>query len=449
MLSVLSNVPETIDCSIEMKEVNEELNIHEGEYVVKGKKKSFNAYGRIFFKWFPKIGTYFKGTLKNNKALIFDLYMEGEISIIVKNKTIGNGFLLRAGTPEYSFTGIFSTEVFTGEKAIPVKKISFSVPNLKEIIGEQIKKTQAESVNTCMGRLKLEDEKNLITIDKCFEYKDLIKELKNKRGYCILYKGELNKKRGRLDYNEGIKTLYCLNLFLSFINGMNTSALFIKGFYENKEQWCDYTNYKVDNYEFTYNWSQNINQQEIKELWHNFYGSWKDIEKKKVLTNLVNWYVFINKNNKSAEAAIIMAQAAIELAYNWIIVEKKKYIVSNDSEIIKASNKIRLLLSQFKISNDIPIKFTNLRKLACKETSIEGAPEALVGVRNSIVHSQKTKREKFQKLNNATIAEVYEIYLWYVELSILFFLEYNGKYCNRTSSDKWPIEKEKVPWANL
>ncbi|MGB4568690.1 MAG: hypothetical protein WBH96_06955, partial [Dysgonamonadaceae bacterium] len=46
------------------------------------------------------------------------------------------------------------------------------------------------------------------------------------------------------------------------------------------------------------------------------------------------WYVEANSNAGFSEGSIILAQTALELIYNWWIVENKKIILGKDSENI-------------------------------------------------------------------------------------------------------------------
>lgn len=62
--------------------------------------------------------------------------------------------------------------------------------------------------------------------------------------------------------------------------------------------------------------------------------------------------------------------------------EKKKLLIG-DGGNISASNKIRLLLSQLKVNNEIPGAFTDLQSYANANNVVDGV-EAFV--RNSIEH---------------------------------------------------------------
>ena len=148
-----------------------------------------------------------------------------------------------------------------------------------------------------------------------------------------------------------------------------------------------------------------------------------------------------------SEGSIIMAQTALELLYNWWIIENKKIIIGKDSENINASNKIRLLLSQLNINHTVPIAFSNLQAFIDSEKQIIDAPDATVQIRNAIVHSQEEKRKKLSSIHYKAKYEALQLCLWYIEMTLLKILEYDDKYYNRTSSEFIKSKAiEFVPW---
>ena len=87
-----------------------------------------------------------------------------------------------------------------------------------------------------------------------------------------------------------------------------------------------------------------------------------------------------------------MAQTALELIYNWWIIEKKGLISGKDSESLSASNKLRLVLSQLNVSYSIPQGLSRLEKYANDNQDIIDGPEVIVQIRNAIVSNLLGKR---------------------------------------------------------
>ena len=127
-----------------------------------------------------------------------------------------------------------------------------------------------------------------------------------------------------------------------------------------------------------------------------------------------------------------MTQIALELLYNWLIIEKKKLLLGRDGENIAAANKIRLLLSQINICSKCPETLKNLNSFI-KENRLEDGVEAFVLIRNSEVHSQERRRKDIKNLGWNVKFEALELGLWYVEVAMLNILRFEGKYYNRCS----------------
>ena len=142
-----------------------------------------------------------------------------------------------------------------------------------------------------------------------------------------------------------------------------------------------------------------------------------------------------------------MAQTALELIYNWLVIERKKLIKGGDANNISAANKIRLLLSQLSINSEVPGSFSNLNELIQQSSEYSDAPDVIVQIRNAIIHSQMDKRNKITTLPLDLKYEVLDLCIWYIEMSILYILNYKGKYINRCNKNLYPSNRvEKVPW---
>jgi len=445
--------PEIIDSSIEMNEVNSSIKIFEGEYIIKDNSKEIKVLGNIYYDWFPNSGAHFAG-----KPLVdtFDLFgiTDGlnSYKIIIDGLEFGQGFITTAnfgGINDDSFIkGVLSKQAILGDYSIAVDTLKFSIPNLREFNGTVVKKIIDENIFISTSRMRLENDNYVITIDKCYDYKERNNFLKEKGGFVILYGGELTSKKGSMTF-EGMKDVFhCLNVFLTFLNGRRTSALFIQGVFNNQVIWCDYTNYFVDNYKAVQTWSPKHSINNLNELWQRFSLLWCDKDDKNFLTTVLHWYIEANCHAGFLEGSIIMAQTALELLYNWWIIENKKLIIGKDSENISAANKIRLLLSQLNITHSVPSSFSHLQNFIDQSEYIVDAPEAVVQIRNAIVHSQEEKRKKLSSIHSKAKFQALQLCIWYIEMALLCILDYDDRYCNRCSGEIWATDaEENVPWT--
>lgn len=452
LLEMHKNVPEINPLSVEMTQANASIKIYDGVFILKNGTKEIKVDGNITFDWFPNSGAHFYGKPVQDTQEFYQITNGlNSFTIIIDGFEFGKGFITNTNFGNFKndcfIKGTSSQEAVLGDKSISVNKILFSIPNLREFYGFPVKSITEKNFSTSRSRLILEDDNYIITIDKCQDYKNRKNSLDEKGGYIILYAGELSPKKGSLSHSDTKEIFHCLDTFLSFLNGRRTSALFIKGIHDDGVVWCDYTDYFTDPHKSVYSWPQRHSVIGLNELWQNFKLIWQDKDDKNFLTSLIHWYVEANGHAGFSEGSIILAQTALELIYNWWVIEKKGMILGKDTESISASNKIRLLLSQLNINNNIPDGFTKLQDFLDSTDNITDAPEVFVYIRNAIVHSQEEKRKKLSQIHFKAKYEALQLSIWYIEMSLLRILNYENKYYNRCSKELYASKAETyVPW---
>ena len=453
LIELNKEIPNIVESSIAMLEANNSLNIYCGEYFLKNGTQEIKVNGSVDFDWVASSGPHFSGKIesdtKNYKSLIGTLCM---YKLVINGLKFGDGFItnlnLGNSTEGIIIKGTLSQQAVLGDKSIAVEKIIFSIPNLREFHGFAVKKVTQKKISTSMNRLLLENDKFMIIIDKCIDYKTKLISLEEKGGYNILYYGELVNKKEAVKLDDTRDIFHCLDTFLSFLNGKRVAAMFLQGIYSNEVIWCDFTDNVVDQFKHVISWPQKHSIKSLNELWQKFSSLWKDTDNKHFLTLAIHWYIEANSNSGFSEGSIIMTQAALELLYNWWIIEQKKLIIGKDSENITASNKIRLLLSQLNISYLVPLKFSCLQQFIDENKDIIDAPDAFVQIRNAIVHSQEEKRKKLSTIHYKVKYEALQLGLWYVEMTLLCILGFDDIYFNRCSKELHASKAEEfVPWV--
>ena len=441
------DIPTRVSNDIEMSEANKPLQVYSGTFLLKDDFEEVEIDGEITFDWVPNSGVHFCGnTLNSSRSILSIFNAKVYLKIIVNGLEFGEGFVTHIGS---NIKGVISNFATLGDKSISVDKLSFSIPNLRNFHGLNIKKVDGSNFSFWRGRIDLENEKYSIQIDKKQNYKDLDDQLKEKGGFILMYSGEIISKKGSIDYKESREILHCLNTFLTFLNGRRTAGLVIQGVYKNETKWYDYTDYYVDQYKNVPSWTHSHSTSGFSNIWINFSKIWQDRNDRDFLTSAIHWYVEANNNSGFADGSIIMAQTALELIYNWWIIENKGMITGKDAESINASNKIRLLISQLDITCNIPSEFKELENFKNGEKQIFDGPDAIVQIRNAIVHSQEEKRKKLSSISPRAKFEALQLCLWYIELSLLKVLGYDNKYYNRTSSELVRVKAEELmPWIN-
>lgn len=447
----IETYPEHIGSKINMTEPNEEIQICEGILTLKNEEGEKQFKGKVIYKWFPNNGGEFSGLLLSLDNKSFNNLDKNNYYLIYENEILGEVFITEVRNystsikQETEIIGVFTRELFLGDKTINVNQVYFSIPNFKNLLGSVTKFYNGRGGT--MSRLSLENENYNIEIDKSLDYNNELRELKNKGGFLILYSGLIKSKKGVLSRIE-IKSIFtCLDFFLTFLMGRKTSTIFHSGYFEKERIWTDYSNKTNLIYKEPKSWTLRNSIEGIDGLFNEFSVLWNNENDRDFLKTVIHWYVEANNNSGYVEGSIIMAQTALELIYNWLLIEKRKLIKGNDAVNISASNKIRLLLSHIKIDNGVPNSLTELTILIKENKEDLDAPEVIVQIRNAIIHSQLEKRKKLLAITFEAKAEALKLYIWYIELSILYILNYKGKYTNRCSNESFPKDRETdVPW---
>jgi hypothetical protein len=444
-----------ITCSNYMQEVNQDIPIYLGEFTLKSKQIELILNGNVFFKWFPNSGVVFIGDVISGYTsdVIYGLNAEG-YKLIIGDLQLGDCYItsLRhiSKSSETYLSGTLQKEVIKGDKSIPVNKINFAVPNFTLELWETPVTSKINGNNSLLNQITFENKDFLIKIDKTDDFRDRKKELKSKGGYITLYCGALTKKKKGSILAEDVNDIFqCFSSFLTFLNGRKCSPHFRQGSVDKEVIWTDYSGYYVDIYKEVNSWPVRNYIEGYNDIWQKFYAIWNDPTRKgdDFLSTVIHWYVSANSNAILSIGSIIIAQTALELLYNWHVIEHEEMLFGPDGSNISASNKIRLLLSQLKVKPKIPDGLTELQAFAKKE-KIKDGPEAFVYIRNAIVHSQNEKRIKLTSISDTTIYDALRLGLWYIELSLLYILNFQGKYSNRCSIAKWVGDDvEYVPWS--
>ncbi|MBI1227064.1 MAG: hypothetical protein GC192_17670 [Bacteroidetes bacterium] len=431
-------------CMLQMETPNEDILIYTGIFTLKCNKSEFEIMGKICFEWFPNSRPKFSGEVVN---ITFESFMklgvDEKLCLFINNLFFGNCFITSKSS-DGKIEGVLSSDVVKGDRTIVVDKICFSIPNFREFLGELI---EIKEGTIGRNRIGFEDKSFQIVLDKRHKFSDYNNQLMSKGGYMVLYCGEITKKSGGISYEESKEILYAFSTFLSFLNGRRCSAIFRHGMFETELVWCDYSGYFIDEYKSVSSWPPKFSIEGLNEMWAVFKELWDNENDRDFLTTSIHWYVEANGNSGFIEGSILMTQIALELIYNWFIVEQKKLILGKDSENIQAANKIRLLLSQLEMSNEVPIGLNRLKKYLIDNKLKIDAPEIFVQIRNAIVHSQSEQRKKISKIPDMVKYESLQLGIMYVELALLKILRYEGKFHDRCSGVFHSGGEVFVPWS--
>jgi hypothetical protein len=449
MKAKIESIPDILSCPVSMTEANQAILLYEGVYTVRRGSVDFKVQGDFQFVWFPNQIVDFRGTVIETSAGPNEDFFMQTVQVLVNETIIGSAYCYNLGVTGAKIYGSLVGEVVFGDSTVSVDKVSFAIPNLKELHGSAVRMIKGEWTAVINNRLKFENNDFIIILDKDAEFNDLNNSAKIRGGYILNYSGELTKKKGSISLNESQDILHCFSNFISFLNGRSISAMFRQGKFNEETVWMDYNSYYTESIKHVRSWTPHYRNDEFNGMWIVFSKMWKSKDERDFVISALNWYTQANNTVKFYGASIILAQTALELIYNKLIVEDKRIITGKDATNIAASNKIRLILSQLGLSSAIPITLSKLKTYAnlSPDKNID-APEIFVQIRNAIVHSQEEKRKKVASMDDRVLYESLQLSLWYVEVALLYIFGYKGYYYNRTNLSKWVGQGEEyVPWA--
>lgn len=440
-------LPDYIEPTIFMELPNEKIIIHEGEFIIELKSASIKFSGEIFFNWFPKIAYYFRGSNTDVNTPSLSYFFNSSIKI--ENEVFGEilPYSLKlkpdyqTKTATYSIYGQINISPHYYDYSPSVSKVNFSLTNYNFFKGMACKKIKDGDLIIDNKYYAFRNSKYRISISLLKDYDDHLNKLKSSGGYYVLGGGSIQKLSGSISYNETLDELLVFSLFISFINGYSISPVFLQGICDKKVIWEDHTPIlENDSYKSSIpSWTPFEYNSSFNDMWDRFSYLCVTKNNKQFLELIVRWYLMLLRG--SVENTIVISQIALELLYNWYVVEENKLILGKDCENIEASNKIRLLLGQIGIDYSVPENYAELREYIKSNKEVRDPVDALTSIRNILIHSQGDKRKNYAGIREEVKDQVIDLSIHFIELSLLKILNYNGNYYNRVIRGE-----EHTPW---
>lgn len=195
-----------------------------------------------------------------------------------------------------------------------------------------------------------------------------------------------------------------------------------------------------------YSWFNPFKASQAELLFPLFVKRWQQSEEwRDCLRASIYWYAQANTNGGSPgiDAAIILAQSALErLAYHYLVVDRKM-ISGKGFDDLRASDRLRMFFTVCGIPNEITDTTPDIRQANDtfrKESKWVDAPHAITDIRNSLVHPVSKK-----KVHDCYV-DAWKLSLWYLEVSVLALCGYDDTYTSRLTA-KYVTDSENVPWG--
>ncbi|MGB3424769.1 MAG: hypothetical protein WBF84_01720 [Castellaniella sp.] len=270
--------------------------------------------------------------------------------------------------------------------------------------------------------------------------------IKAEGGCFLTHVVKLERKDSELfSGDDASEQCYLLNSFLSFIKGGKCAPVCGVGVDAvGATTWKTFASPHA--VKPPYSWFTPFKASQAELLFPLFAKRWQQSEEwGDCLRSSIYWYAQANTNGGSMgiDAAIILAQSALErLAYHYLVVDRKM-ISGKGFDDLRASDRLRMLFTVCGIPNEITETTPDIHKANDsfrKESKWMDAPHAITDIRNSLVHPVSKK-----KVHDCYV-DAWKLSLWYLELSVLALCGYEDTYTSRLTA-KYVTESGTVPWG--
>ncbi len=325
-----------------------------------------------------------------------------------------------------------------------LRAIEFVVINGPEIWGSA---TSTGRTLIPHGRCVLSAGGWQVTLDARPDLSSHMKALKASGGFGSTHSGMIRRIRnGRFAAREARVVLDALEVFLSWLRGRWVGIAMVLGSSEEGTVWEDWgPPSRVDRYATGFSWFEPTLTLHAARVWPAFLKQWTDSIRGPVLRRAVAYWLAAN-TGRPIEVGFTLAVSGIDLVgWQRFVVESS---MSNRSwDALPAAERIGRLVDGMSLPRAVPADLHELRiegaKRLAKGQASDG-PSLLAWARNRFVHPRPGAKST---LSVAALADAWLLALWYLELSILFRLDYRGAYKRRTDPSRWLGVTEQVPWA--
>ncbi|OSB12505.1 hypothetical protein B2H97_05265 [Paraclostridium bifermentans] len=416
--------------------IDEDIVIHEGNFCIY-LDKLYKCKGRIYYRISPPVCINFEAKVLGHKnidlEILKDDYLEGIIEVHGYQP-----FQVNINNIQKNYVDGYVSSGIIKSKNRYVDYIDFHIVNFDKKQGTLIKYMD----KLFAGRIEFEISGYEIIIDKRYDYKkELYEELRFKNGSIITHIGRIKRKD-----NKVFKSTYIFKLLdeisdtLSFLAGRYIGICMVMGYKDNQNTFRLWKESLTTPFKYVPTWSDTIaNHHNIEKYMNLMCRKLHDSYYGPALKHVVDWYIE-SIDNISIENNVVSLQIALETLSYVVVVEKNKILTDVEFEKNTASDNIRILLDACSIYYGK--EELNLFNAYIYNKFNDGV-DIFTYFRNKVVHpTRKTKRA------NLTVEDMWNILqigTRYVELVVLYIINYKGEYSNRLN-DRCYGEVEVVPW---
>ena len=411
---ILGKLPKALE---PMKDISEDQSfmIYQGRFNLNNRHRRIHAEGKIYYSFRGDDRVIVEG---NSDEKDIDINEWSGETVKLSANGISGKLLLTCLSIPYScsttFRGLVS-ELKVG-KSNACKKWKWAYTNMPYFNGDPIN----DHGRMERGRLEFKNNSFRIIMENRGDLSNLSRskgENKYLSHYCSLERFDGQQ----IEESIAIDQIVSFSTFISFVVGRRQGPFFIQGLDDNsiiKEV------YKVsvdDSIKGVMSWKPFPEDHDIIALWDIYNQKCTSKDDIDVLNTAIHWYLESNVNHGMLEGAFVMAFAGLELMYNVLIGEKVEGYARNEAIVGKIADRL------------------NIREKV--------SPSSIADMRNYLVHYGRENRKKYSSLSITEKENRMTMLLELLELSILYWIGYNGHYHDRILGPCYRGENVfLVPW---
>ncbi len=288
-----------------------------------------------------------------------------------------------------------------------------------------------------------------VTLQAVEKVRDLVRDLDADSGYAITHAGKVERVDGSSFPRSQAQELFsALYYFFSFVRGFwCPSILYVARDAVGTELWQDWTVLPVTPWTKVLSWFPS-DPGCLATVFPGFLRLWQNPDWQDILRVVIHWYVETNLQAGAIEGAIILCQNALERLAYYVLVHDRHVLPETAFQQgggMTAAHRLRLLFTEFGLPLDVgpnTVRITNLPALAASRKW--DAPQALVNLRNCIIHPDQHNNQRLQNYPIPARTDAWIIGLWYLDVILLKLFGHTGCYVNRRSC-RFEGEVESVP----
>ena len=458
VVDYLADVPDRLILIGKSPKPNKPIKLYSGDMTLDLHDNSVPMETTIKWEWFPSPGPRIYAAVPKGQEFAHEI--DGHIGgLNVSIDGLGKGQTI-ASRIAYKWDDSLDLELrprsifYIGDPSINVSYVDYMIINNSGYDGRDVKRVKKlkgkdnKYLESTRARLEFQNITYRITVEQEIKFKKHRDALQLSSGYAVLGHARISKLDGPISSADAQEEISIFSSFLSFLDANRVTCIVGSGIFESEVKWTDLSSYLSSPFKNTTSWRPSDVVVPVENIWPSFRELYKQAGSNSFLQDALHWYIEANRRSGLIDGSLIFCQTALELIYNYWIVEKLSLIHGKDAENLTASNKIRLIISQIAISSKVPERLEEIHKLMDGDQTLEDGPDVITYLRNALVHGQASKRKAYHDIGGLVKHQVLELGIWYCELALLRILNYRGMYYNRCGSGRRNIGcEELVPWA--